>query len=77
MDVRAASATLAKISTSTLAAIFSTRFNEKVGPTTDDVTIIESGLNDGDRVVTDGQYKLQQGATVAITAAAAQPGAAS
>ena len=38
-----------------------------VGPTTDNITIITSGLTDGQRVVTDGQYKLQQGATVSIT----------
>jgi len=42
----------------------------EIGPSTDDVTIVESGLADGARVVTDGQYKLQQGATVAITAPA-------
>ena len=42
----------------------------EVGPTTDNVTIIEAGLNDGERVVTDGQYKLQSGATVSITAPA-------
>jgi membrane fusion protein, multidrug efflux system len=39
----------------------------EIGPATDDVTIVESGLADGQRVVTDGQYKLQQGATVSIT----------
>jgi multidrug efflux system membrane fusion protein len=40
----------------------------EVGPSTDDATIVDSGLSEGDRVVTDGQYKLQQGATVSITA---------
>ncbi|HEY7296875.1 MAG TPA: efflux RND transporter periplasmic adaptor subunit [Xanthobacteraceae bacterium] len=30
-----------------------------VGPTTGNLTIITSGLADGDRVVTDGQYKLR------------------
>src|SRR5215472_12658455 len=39
----------------------------EIGPSTDDVTIVESGLADGARVVTDGQYKLQQGATVSTT----------
>jgi multidrug efflux system membrane fusion protein len=42
-------------------------------------TIVTSGLNDGDRVVTDGQYKLQTNAPVTITAppTAAAPGNAS
>lgn len=35
--------------------------------TTGDRTIITSGVNDGDRVVTDGQYKLQTNAPVTIT----------
>ena len=35
--------------------------------TTGDRTIITSGINDGDRVVTDGQYKLQTNAPVTIT----------
>jgi multidrug efflux system membrane fusion protein len=39
--------------------------------TSGDHTIITSGLNDGDRVVTDGQYKLQTNAPVTITAPAA------
>lgn len=41
----------------------------EVGPSTDDATIVDSGLSEGDRVVIDGQYKLQQGATVSITVA--------
>jgi multidrug efflux system membrane fusion protein len=47
-----------------------------VGATTGELTIIASGLNDGERVVTDGQYKLQKGSTVTITggAPAAQGG---
>jgi multidrug efflux system membrane fusion protein len=47
--------------------------------TTGDRTIITSGVNDGDRVVTDGQYKLQTNAPVTITApsTAATPGNAS
>jgi membrane fusion protein, multidrug efflux system len=47
--------------------------------TSGDSTIITSGVNDGDRVVTDGQYKLQTNSPVTITApaAAAAPGHAS
>jgi membrane fusion protein, multidrug efflux system len=40
----------------------------KTGPTTADRTIVISGINDGERVVTDGQYKLETGAAVTITA---------
>jgi membrane fusion protein, multidrug efflux system len=40
------------------------------GPVSGDLTVITAGLNDGDRVVTDGQYKLQVGAPVAIVATA-------
>jgi multidrug efflux system membrane fusion protein len=40
----------------------------EIGSTTDDLTIVTSGLSDGDRVVTDGHYKLQQNAPVTITA---------
>ena len=36
--------------------------------TTGDRTIVSSGVNDGDRVVTDGQYKLQANSPVTITA---------
>jgi multidrug efflux system membrane fusion protein len=39
----------------------------KAGPASGNVTIVESGLADGDRVVTDGQYKLKQNAPVTIT----------
>jgi membrane fusion protein, multidrug efflux system len=38
----------------------------RTGTTTGDRTIVISGVNDGDRVVTDGQYKLQTGASVTI-----------
>jgi multidrug efflux system membrane fusion protein len=38
----------------------------QVGPATGDLTIVTSGLNDGDRVVTDGQYKLQANAPVTV-----------
>jgi len=51
----------------------------EIGPTSGDLTIVISGLNDGDRVVTDGQYKLQPNSPVSFTApptaAAAQRGA--
>jgi multidrug efflux system membrane fusion protein len=40
----------------------------EVGPTTGDLTIIIKGLSEGERVVTDGQYKLQRGAAVTFTA---------
>jgi multidrug efflux system membrane fusion protein len=40
----------------------------QTGTTTGDRTIVTSGVNDGDRVVTDGQYKLQSNAPVTITA---------
>jgi multidrug efflux system membrane fusion protein len=39
----------------------------QVGPTADDLTIITSGLNEGDRVVIDGQFKLQTDAPVTVT----------
>jgi membrane fusion protein, multidrug efflux system len=43
--------------------------NIELGPVSGDLTVITAGINDGDRVVTDGQYKLQVGAPVAIIAA--------
>jgi multidrug efflux system membrane fusion protein len=47
----------------------------EVGSATDDLAVITSGLNEGDRVVTDGQYKLQADApvTIAPASAPAQP----
>jgi membrane fusion protein, multidrug efflux system len=39
----------------------------EVGPASGDLTIITSGLADGERVVTEGQYKLQRNAAVAVT----------
>jgi membrane fusion protein, multidrug efflux system len=39
----------------------------KAGPTSGNVTIVESGLSDGERVVTNGQYKLKPNAPVTIT----------
>jgi membrane fusion protein, multidrug efflux system len=39
----------------------------EVGASTGDLTIVTTGLNEGDRVVTDGQYKLARNAPVSIT----------
>ena len=39
----------------------------KTSTTTGDRTIVTSGVDDGERVVTDGQYKLQTNAPVTIT----------
>jgi len=44
----------------------------KLGPASGDQTIVTQGLDAGDRVVTDGQYKLQLNAPVAIVKAAAE-----
>ena len=38
-----------------------------VGPATGDMTIVTSGIAEGDRVVIDGHYKLQVNAPVTIT----------
>jgi multidrug efflux system membrane fusion protein len=43
----------------------------QVGPTSGDSTIIDSGVNEGERVVTDGQYKLQANSPVSVSAAPA------
>jgi membrane fusion protein, multidrug efflux system len=40
----------------------------EVGQTTGDLTIVTSGISAGDHVVTDGQYKLQRDAPVAVSA---------
>jgi multidrug efflux system membrane fusion protein len=48
----------------------------QVGPTSGDLTIVNAGLAEGDRVVVDGQYKLQVGAPVTITNRAPPPGGA-
>jgi multidrug efflux system membrane fusion protein len=40
----------------------------QVGPTSGDLTIVTSGLEEGERVVTDGQYKLQVNAPVTVSA---------
>jgi membrane fusion protein, multidrug efflux system len=39
----------------------------QVGPAAGDLTIVTSGLNEGDRVVTEGQYKLQANAPVSVS----------
>jgi multidrug efflux system membrane fusion protein len=39
----------------------------EIGPATGNLTIITSGLADADRVVTDGQYKLQPNSPVITT----------
>jgi multidrug efflux system membrane fusion protein len=39
----------------------------QLGPTTGDWTVVTSGLNEGDRVVTEGQYRLQANAPVTVT----------
>jgi membrane fusion protein, multidrug efflux system len=44
----------------------------ELGPASGDLTVINSGLAEGDRVVTDGQYKLQANARVSIVPAVAQ-----
>jgi multidrug efflux system membrane fusion protein len=41
------------------------------GPTSGDQAIIMSGLEEGERVVVDGQYKLRQGSPVTVNAPAA------
>jgi len=40
----------------------------ETGPSYDNLTIVTSGLAGGERIVTDGQYKLQRNATVTYTA---------
>lgn len=42
-----------------------------VGPSTGDQTIVTSGLAEGERVVTDGQYKLRLGSRVTVNKPAA------
>ena len=43
------------------------------GPTSGDQIIIASGLAEGERVVIDGQYKLQVNAPVTVTTTAPRP----
>jgi multidrug efflux system membrane fusion protein len=40
----------------------------EVGPAYQDLTVVTSGLSGGERIVTDGQYKLQRNAPVAVSA---------
>ena len=42
----------------------------QLGPATKDLVVVTSGLNAGDRVVTDGQYKLKRGVPVTVSAPA-------
>jgi membrane fusion protein, multidrug efflux system len=42
----------------------------ETGATSGNLTIVTSGLESGERIVTDGQYKLQRGAPVAVAAPA-------
>ena len=39
----------------------------EVGPTYEGLTVVASGLSGGERIVTDGQYKLQRDAPVTVT----------
>jgi multidrug efflux system membrane fusion protein len=39
----------------------------EAGPTYRDLTVVASGLNGGEHIVTDGQYKLQKDAPVTVT----------
>ena len=39
----------------------------EAGPIYQDLTVVTSGLNGGERIVTDGQYKLQRNAPVAVS----------
>ena len=48
----------------------------ELGPASGDLTVINSGLAEGDRVVTDGQYKLQANVRVSIIPTVAQAEAA-
>jgi multidrug efflux system membrane fusion protein len=48
----------------------------ELGPASGDLTIVTTGLAEGERVVTNGQYRLQVNAPVAVTTAAASTGSA-
>lgn len=41
----------------------------KIGPSTDGKTLVESGLNPGEQVVTRGQYRVQPGSPLAVNVA--------
>jgi multidrug efflux system membrane fusion protein len=49
----------------------------EAGPTYRDLTVVAAGLNGGERIVTDGQYKLQKDAPVTVTSAPTAPTAGS
>lgn len=49
----------------------------KLGSSAHDRVVVKSGLQSGDRVVTEGADRLREGASVSLAAAAAQPGSAS
>jgi multidrug efflux system membrane fusion protein len=40
----------------------------EIGPATDDLIVVTSGIQDGERIVSGGQYKLQSNALVSVTA---------
>jgi multidrug efflux system membrane fusion protein len=48
----------------------------EVGPTAGDLTIIASGVSEGDRVVTEGQFKLEPDAPVTLAPPSATAGSA-
>ena len=48
----------------------------KLGASAHDRVVVEAGLQNGDRIVTEGVGRLREGANVALAAAAAQPGSA-
>jgi membrane fusion protein, multidrug efflux system len=45
----------------------------EAGPTYRDLTVVAAGLNGGERIVTDGQYKLQKDAPVTVTSTPTAP----
>jgi len=44
------------------------------GPAVGNITVVTSGINEGEKVVTNGQYNLQVGAPVSVTDSAPAPG---
>jgi len=45
----------------------------EVGPTTGNLTVVTSGLSDGERVVTDGQFKVKRDARVQVRGTSPRP----
>jgi multidrug efflux system membrane fusion protein len=41
----------------------------EVGPSVDGLTIVTSGLDDGERVITGGQYKLRTNSPISVSTA--------